>query len=152
MRDWGDRPSWRVLVFVVALAVALADPVQAANRDSVSTCQPIGTSYNNFVAGYQAIVSGVDSFSINGRSHLSLPQLPDDSVTAVSDSSTCNRAAIAYGRNLTTPDTTSSRQVYVARVGPTRYIVADPQVNEGEFMINMVFDSSFTTVFAIVAH
>jgi len=30
--------------------------------------------------------------------------------------------------------------------------VVDPNVRNGEFMINMVFDSSFSTVFAIVAH
>jgi len=85
------------------------------------------------------------------RSHFNLPQLPDDSVTAVTDSTTCNRAAIAYGRNLTVPDTTTPRQVYVVRVGSTRYIVGDPQVTAGEFMIDIPFDSSFTTVFGKVA-
>lgn len=149
MRDCGVRPTGWVALLVVAGALALlASRVQAANKDSVSTCQPLGTSYDNFVAGYQAIVSGADSFSIRERSYLNLPQLPDDSVTAVSDSSTCNRAAVAFGRNLTIPDTTSPRQVYVARIGPTRYAVGDPQVSKGEFMINMIFDISFTTLLA----
>lgn len=149
MRDCGVRPTGWVALLVVAGALALlASRVQAANKDSVSTCQPLGTSYDNFVAGYQAIVSGADSFSIGERSYLNLPQLPDDSVTAVSDSSTCNRAAVAFGRNLTIPDTTSPRQVYVARIGSTRYAVGDPQVSKGEFMINMIFDTSFTTLLA----
>jgi len=115
------------LLFVIAVGIALlAAPVHAANRETVSTCQPLDTAYDSFVDGYRTFISGVDPLSISMRSHLNLPQLPDDSVAAVTDSSTCNRAAIAYGRNLTLPDTTTPRQVYLVRVGSTRYIVGDP--------------------------
>jgi len=37
------------------------------------------------------------------------------------------------------------------RFGPTRYDVGDPHVTAGEFTLDMVFDSSFTTVFATFA-
>jgi len=152
MRGRRMSPAWRLFLFVFSIGVALiASPVKAANREVASVCQPVDTDYDNFVDDYRTIVSGVDSFSIGERSSLSLPQLPDDSVTAVSDSTTCNRAAIAYGLNLSVPDTTTSRQLYVVRIGPTRYAVADPQMNAGEFLINMIFDSSFTTMFAKVA-
>src|SRR5690348_5000407 len=100
----------------------------------------------------QGWVSDTDSYSADIRQHLNLPHLPADSVSIVTDSATCARAALAYGRNLNVPDTTTSRQVFVVRVGPTRYIVVDPNVSNGEFLINMVFDSSFSIVFATVAH
>ena len=76
-----------------------------------------------------------------------LPQLPADSVTADTNSTTCQRGSLAYGRHLSPPDTTSTRPVYVIRVGPTRYIVSDTLTNTGEWAVLMVFDSSFKTLY-----
>src|SRR6185437_6176161 len=100
----------------------------------------------------QGWVSDTDSYSADIRQHLNLPHLPADSVSIVTDSATCARAALAYGRNLDVPDTLTSRQVITIRVGATRYIVGDPHYGSGGYMLDMVFDSSFDTMFVSVAH
>jgi hypothetical protein len=145
----------RVAVLAVALA-ALGTVGMEGNKPAVrqlsSACHDNDIVLTGYVLELKGTVSGTDSFHIDERTHLNLPQLPADSVTAVTDSTTCQRAALAYGRNLSVPDTTTARQVYAIRVGATRYVVADPGVTKGEFIINMVFDSSFTTMLSTFAH
>ncbi len=69
-----------------------------------------------------------------------------DSLAAVTDDATCERAALAYGRWLSPPDITTPRSVYVVRVGATRYSVSDSTAHAGKVNLHMVFDSSFTTL------
>lgn len=140
------------LLGVVAVGVSSATSGAAVVVEEQSGCVALDSRWVASSREDQGWVSDTDSYSADIRQHLNLPHLPADSVSIVTDSATCARAALAYGRNLNVPDTTTSRQVFVVRVGPTRYIVVDPNVRNGEFMINMVFDSSFSTVFAIVAH
>jgi hypothetical protein len=86
------------------------------------------------------------------RKLLNLPQMAADSVTAVTDNAICQRAALAYGRNLFPPDTTTTRIVRVIRIGTNRYSVSDAVRTTGYWAVNMVFDSSFKTVYARYGH
>jgi hypothetical protein len=140
------------LLVVVAVGASSATSGDAVVVEEQSGCVALDSGWVASSRTDQGWVSDTDSYSADIRQHLNLPHLPADSVSIVTDSATCARAALAYGRNLNVPDTTTSRQVFVVRVGPTRYIVVDPNVSNGEFLINMVFDSSFSTVFATVAH
>lgn len=51
----------------------------------------------------------------------------------------CSEAGAAYASAL---NGTQTRQVHVVRVG-TRYIVVDPEERVGEFLLYMVFDSTW---------
>jgi hypothetical protein len=79
------------------------------------------------------------------RTRFGLPQVPPDSIAAITDSATCRRAALAFGRNLSPPDTVTGRAVLVIRIGRTHYSVSDG-VKTTRYSIHMVFDSSFATL------
>jgi hypothetical protein len=70
--------------------------------------------------------------------------MPADSISAVTDTSVCRRAAIAYGRSLTPPDTTSPRTVSVVRAGPGYHVVNDATRHSGEWKIAFLFASALT--------
>lgn len=71
-----------------------------------------------------------------------LPAMPAESVSAVTDTSVCRRAAIAYGRSLHPPDTLSPRVVSVVRVGSGIYVVTDSTLHSGEWGNHLVFTST----------
>jgi hypothetical protein len=78
------------------------------------------------------------------RRIIRLPAMPADSVRAVTDTSVCRRAAIALGRSLSPPDTTSPRTVSVVRVGANYYVVNDSTLHGGEWGAAFEFPSSLT--------
>lgn len=134
-----------------AVIVGCATGARAAIGEQQSGCQAYDSTWIGELSDYQAMASDTDSITAVGRALFHLPQLPGDSVSFVSDPATCMRAALAYGRNLDVPDTTTSRRVILVRFGATRYVVGDPKVRAGEFTLDMVFDSSFATVLASFA-
>lgn len=138
------------------LAVAIAETIYAttARANAVqmqSGCIGTVAPWVGYMGDFKTIVSGTDSANTSYRTLWHLPQLSADSVSLVTDSATCARAALAYGRNLDVPDTLTARQMVTIRVGPTRYVVGDPNYGSS-YMLVMVFDSSFDTVFVSVAH
>ena len=151
------RKSLRGAIASIVLGVAVTTgatdrgPVRVS-YSALSACHGSDVSLASLIFGLQEIVSGTDSTAIDQRATFNLPVLPRDSVTAVTDSTICKRAALTFGRNLTLPDTVTPRTVYVIRVGPTRYTVADSAVMRGEFTITFVFDSAFTTKLAAMAN
>lgn len=118
---------------------------------AASGCHTSDVGTTTLVRNFTYIVTGTDSITGAARTKFNLPQVPANSVIAVSTTSVCQRAALAYGRNLSPADTTTSRLVYVIRIGTTRYVVGDPNVTAGEFMMQMVFDTAFTTKLAGIA-
>ncbi len=142
-----------LLVGLIVVATVAASPGSYPARLLTSSgchaSDQLGTALIHDLKGW---VSGTDTAAVLYRSIFNLPQLSPDSVSAVSDSTKCQRAALAFGRNLSPPDTTTARQVYVARVGPTRYVVTDTSVKGGEYVATMVFDSAFATKLADVAN
>jgi hypothetical protein len=154
---WRMRNSLRGAMSSIALGAAettgATEHGHVVVSNSISSgCHASDVGLASDIFGLQEIVSGTDSMSADQRASFNLPTLPRDSVTAVTDSTICNRAALAFGRNLTPPDTITARTVYVIRVGPTRYTVADSAVTRGEFTITFVFDSAFTTKLAAIAN
>ncbi len=69
-------------------------------------------------------------------------------VGAVTDIGVCGRAAVAYGKALS--DNTPNRKVHILRVGD-RYIVMDPDYLPDDYHRAVTFDSTFSTVLAVVA-
>jgi len=145
-------PAGKVsFLFAAALTVLGATGASTGVGEQQSGCEPYDSTWIGELSEYQALASDTDSITAVGRTLFHLPQLPKDSVSLVSDSATCMRAVLAYGRNLDVPDTITPRRVILVRFGPTRYVVGDPHATVGEFTIDMVFDSSFTTVLATFA-
>ena len=91
-----------------------------------------------------AVASSDSDFGIGVRNQLHLPAGPVSSVTAITDSTICHRAAVAAGLSRDTPDSLAVTTVSVVRVGTTRYVVTDLQHQIGEFNLSYVFDSAFT--------
>ncbi len=148
------KPRGSTLALIlVAVAAISASPARSSRwLQNSSGCHTKDRTDTIIVNDLKSWVPGTDSFSITNRAQWNLPQLPADSVSIVTDSTTCQRAALAYGRNLSPPDTTTARQVYVIRVGPTRFVVADPSVMAGEYLVQDVFDNTFTTGLSFVLH
>jgi hypothetical protein len=69
-------------------------------------------------------------------------------VRPVSDPATCTRAANAYTKAVN--DSSSDRRVHILRVGD-RYIVMDPDYIVDDYHRAVTFDSTFSTVIALVA-
>jgi len=90
------------------------------------------------------VVSTDIDIGVGQRQTLQLPAGPLSMVSAVTDSATCHRAAIAAGLALKTPDSTAVPSVSVVRVGPTRYVVTDAFHHFGEYDLSYTFDSAFT--------
>lgn len=65
----------------------------------------------------------------------------DSLISIVTDSATCARIALAYARAARS-DTVNLTQLYLLRVGPTRY-VADYAEHVGEYSAERVFDSNY---------
>jgi hypothetical protein len=91
-----------------------------------------------------AVVSSDSVFGVGMREQLQLPAGPVSSVTAVTDSIICHRAAVASGLARKTPDSMAVASVAVVRVGSTRYVVFDTTSTAGEFNTGLTFDTTFT--------
>jgi hypothetical protein len=71
-----------------------------------------------------SLVTGNDSVAADMRAKLQLEQSTSRHVALVKDRKTCAAAALAIDSLRNTPN--SGRKVYVFKLGPTRYGVADP--------------------------
>lgn len=95
---------------------------------------------------FKVIVSATSSGSDTRRSSLNLPQLPDTSVVAVTDSATCAALSTAqaahYGE--------VPKHVIAVRVGSTRFAVFDIGKRDGEWHVVSIYDSSFTYLLSMV--
>jgi len=69
---------------------------------------------------------------------------PISSVSAVTDSAICHRAAVASGLARITPDSFAVKEVSVIRVGNTRYVVTPIGDMVGEWQTCITFDSAFS--------
>lgn len=80
------------------------------------------------------------------RAVFKVPMVPADEVRIVSDSDTCRVAGRKYRASpgLTGP----APEVHVVRVGPTRYIVENPDTRRGEFTMTVTFDVDFNEIAA----
>lgn len=153
MRTCSLGPAGKVsFLFAVALTVLGATGASTGIGEQQSGCEPYDSTWIGELSEYQALASDTDSITAVGRTLFHLPQLPKDSVSLVSDSATCMRAVLAYirpesrrsGYDNSSPGHSRSIRTYaVRRRRPARH--------RWGFTIDMVFDSSFTTVLATFA-
>ncbi len=87
-------------------------------------------------------MSSADSGFVAERQDWQLPSVDTSQIAFVSDSTTCDRAAIAHALKIG-GDTANRPKVFVMSVGNTRYIVFNGN-RIGESFLYYVFDSSFT--------
>jgi len=129
-----------------ALSICLGSAVASApgkiKAAAVEGCVPPTFGMISYLD--TAVASSDSDFGIGVRNQFHLPAGPVSSVTAVTDSALCHRAAVAAGLSRDIPDSFAVTIVSVVRVGTTRYVVTDLQHHIGEFQISYVFDSAFT--------
>lgn len=81
------------------------------------------------------------------REDLDVPLADSTQVRLIQDDSICQVAVTAYnkaiGENPNTPQC-----VHVVKLGPTRYIVVDPEVGTGSWGIYVVLDENFRKVYS----
>jgi hypothetical protein len=134
----------------ICLASAMVwSPKAASHRSRVMLRSAVLTSCVtptvNLMDYLDTVVVSTDiDIGVGQRQTLQLPAEPLSMVSAVTDSATCHRAAIAAGLARKTPDSTSVPAVSVVRVGSTRYVVTDEFHHFGEYNLSYTFDSAFT--------
>lgn len=145
----------RVAILVVlAVVVPIVGFAGGSRSDRGSVAPPAClTSDSGTLLKIQEIVSSTDTtLGAAARQYDSLPNLPADSVTILSDTTLCRRAAVALGRNLRVPDTTTLRTGSVIRAGATRYVVTDPTLHTGEWGRHFVLDSALTHRYVVILY
>ena len=126
-------------VAVLVLLALLAD--DAASQ--TYTCQPATANAATVLRNYVIRLTGDPGYA-QRRQLYQLPTATSSNVQVVTRSKTCKDAAQAYHaavRGTSAP--AISRQVVVIKVGSTRYVVLDPQEQEGEYEVTVIFNSSF---------
>jgi hypothetical protein len=94
------------------------------------------------------LIGYIDSIIVSSgstmRNRTHLPAGTVSSVSVVTDSALCRRAAVAMGLSRHVPDSLADTTVSVMRVGPTRYVVTDTGAFVGEYQVHIIFDTAFT--------
>jgi hypothetical protein len=146
-----EEPNWRlrmiVLAFTTAAVGAWVSPDAAARGGAPNTRASWLTSTATCAVppgGFIGKIKMIVTTDTQSRRIVGLPAMSADSVTAVTDTSVCRRAATAYGRSLTPPDTISARTVSVVRAGSSYYVVSDSTRYSGEWGAAFLFSSSLT--------
>jgi hypothetical protein len=88
------------------------------------------------------MVSQADSVAANERTRFSLPQLAENQVTIVSDTTVCRTASTAYDAAVST--TAIDKPVVVLAFGAQRLVVKDYRF--GEWLLAVLFNQNFTTI------
>ncbi len=123
-----------LVTFILLVASTTAGEAQSA-------CRPAVGEALNLQSYVRRLVAGTDSLMQTTRVRYGLPAMDSGLVVLVSDSTTCNAAALAYVREMTggASIVTTSRSAYVARAGD-RFIVMDPaDTTSGEWNTYVVF-------------
>jgi hypothetical protein len=80
------------------------------------------------------------------RQSLGLPVVAVSQITLVTDTTACRRGLASYNAIVTRDSLHPARTVNVLRYGATRYIIGDPSQTVGEWMHEVVVDSSFQKI------
>ena len=124
------RQMWLQLLMLGAMGGQLA---QAQCRtDSTSAA---------VVSWAQYVATSADSEAVASRSSLSIPAVPANQVTLVTDSKTCQKVVNAFASAAGV--TATGRSLYIVKVG-TIYVAKDPTLKLGDgWWHSMVFDRRF---------
>lgn len=106
---------------VLGLHILTSSPAQA--QGCLSSTESFA---QNALEAYRTRVSSSDSVDVKARAALDLPHMVRDSVSIVTDSSTCASAAQSLAVATAFPEL-GPGPVWVLRIGATRYFVADPR-------------------------
>jgi hypothetical protein len=128
-----------VMVGVVALPTAT---YAQTNVGCLSAANERGRIYRD---GYGAKVSLTDEASARNRSTLGLPNIPNEQVTIVSDTTTCRIASMAYDSAV--GSYALSEPPLVLKIGTEGYVVVKGFETQGggqHFRMNVLFKQDLT--------
>jgi hypothetical protein len=125
--------------YVLGLAlVGILLPLQKG-RGQTPGCAPSNPTGVEMVERFKAIVSATSSGAATLRTALDVPQLPQDSVVAVTDSLFCAALSAAQG----TQYSEAPIAVTAVRLGSTRFAVFDKGKKQGEFETVSIYSSQY---------
>lgn len=132
----------KLALLSAALLFATYSSARASGGTQSTSCMP-ASAWADDVRGYIVRLStSSDSVDQALRDSTKLPAISDSTqISFVTDSTVCATAAVAHAQ--AAQQSGSPLDVYVLRVGPTRYVVFNGQTS-GEFLTYYVFDEQFT--------
>jgi hypothetical protein len=137
-------PGRLVLLALTVVSVMAALP----SREDVSVCVAPDEFTSDLIDGYRWADTTSDTATISWRQRVSLPTVAYTQIVLVSDTTVCRRAVNKYNAVLAdSGDTRTSASAAVVKWGPTRYAVSDSARTVGEWIFEVIVDSSFTQVF-----
>ena len=137
---------WVAAIIATTPILALS-PAAFPVSHTAGCVRPVpGSRYNQRL--FLSLMRRKDSLAEKTLSAYKVARVKAKEVRPVSDPATCTRAANAYTQVVN--DSSSARRVHVLRVGD-RYIVMDPDYVVDSYHRAVTFDSTFTTVMAVIA-
>lgn len=137
-----------VNTLTLVLTCAMVSFIPQALR-AQSQCRAADSTSLGRIVALTKMMTSSDSRWVATRNAYALPVVPDTAIAVLTDSAVCARAAAAYNGALPTGAQISGRNVYVVRVGATRYVVWDRASVDGlddEYTAVIVFDASFVVL------
>lgn len=132
----------RLFVFAALVASILTAPVSLVAQATGPCVDPTSRRALDLRHIVGVMVSQADSVAANERARFSLPQVAENQVTIVSDTTVCRTASTAYDAAAST--TPIDKPVVVLAVGTQRLVVKDYRF--GEWLLAVLFNQDFTTV------
>ena len=131
------------VALLAAFAAILHSGDEAGARPmALSVCKGPDAYSNRHLAFIQGVVTSTETKTSQWRALVQLPNISDTLVTLVADSTTCATALAAYN-DAADLEGGPAADLYLIRVGPTRYVASNPAFPSGEFVSQFVFDSAF---------
>ncbi len=130
---------------VIAIAAGVLWTGSLSARSS--GCLPVDTNAEGLKTFGKLLVEGAEERWQAAREDMDVPLADSTQVRLIQDGSICQEAVTAYNKAIGEPPDTP-RSVHAVKLGPTRYIVVDPEVGAGSWGIYAVLDENFRKVYS----
>jgi hypothetical protein len=126
------------------LAATAAQPFRSVSpvAGGATACLGPDEQTESEIAYLRRMTGSTNPLDVAWRQRIPLPAALPSEIALVSDSATCARALTAYNTRAN-EEGVSVTGVYVIAV-KDMYVVSNPQLKAGEFLLHYVFDSAFT--------
>ena len=124
------------------IGAVLSTLVRYPGHSMTTACSPADTYSAHHISYLKGIVTSTETKAVQWRTMVHLPAVADSAVVLVSDSTTCAQGLTAYN-NLPGFSDGPATSLYLIRVGPS-FVASNPLFPSGEYVAQIVFDSTFT--------
>jgi hypothetical protein len=143
-----SNTSWRMirvhLIAILSMFALVSHPHRLAAQTVGACADSSGSRAKSYRDNYALSVSSTDTAMISFRSRTALPTLASTQVMLISDTTVCRAASRAFDSQMLIKH--PEKPVIVLQLGTKRMVIKDVGMTDG--WLNMLFDSTFTTVFS----